>query len=261
MEMKKALRNIFLCMLVCTSIILLQACSSYRNNLPSVDELLEKADKAFISEQYLDALKIYLDESLNQEPVALNNLGYMLITGTGAAKDIPKGLAYYKQAADLGNLTAMDNYILTMLQYPTTYDEVMNALIEGHKKGSSIAETFIENISMHPSIVEIYGNLSPDDIWSFSYDDWRISLEKITVEDGIILKDELLRREKGDFIGDLCYRNIQVLIGYRTEYISENMSVKKPVYGTTRELAYRTYRLDYVENPSVKQTFIFLDNE
>lgn len=225
----------------------------------SVDDLLREAEQAFTSEDYLSALEIYLDDSLKRNPIALNNLGYMLVTGIGADRDIKRGLDYYKQAARLGNSVALDNYISTILQNPTTYDEVIETLRWGHKEGNLIADAFAERLSMHPVVVEIYGNLTLDDIWAFSYNDWRICLEKITVEDGVILKDDLLRGEKGDFVGELCYRDIQVLIGYRTETSLDGKTVKKPVYGTTKELAYRTYRLDYAEDTLVNQTFYTLN--
>ena len=225
----------------------------------SVDDLLQEAEQAFIREDYLSALEIYLDDSLKRNPIALNNLGYMLVTGTGTSKDIKRGLDYYEQAAKLGNSVALDNYVLTILQKPTTYDEIIDTLIWGHKEGSIIADAFVERLSMHPAIVEIYGNLSLDNIWTSPYHDWRIWLDKITVEDSVILKDDLLRGEKGDFVGELCYRDIQVLIGYRTEKSLDGKTVEQPVYGTTQELAYRTYRLDYVEDPLFNQTFFTLD--
>ena len=232
----------------------------FGTNMQSKDDLIKKAEQAFLTEDYIEALKIYKDDSLEDNPVALNNLGYLLSMGLGAEKDIKSGRDYYKESAELGNPVALDNYVRSVLKHPITYDEVLDALIWGHTEKCTVIDEFIENMIMDPEIVERYGNTTQSDFWHLSYHEILDRLKKIKREDGVILKDELSENEKGDFIGELCYRDKQVLIGYRTETQSDGNYVGKPVYGTTQELGYRTYCLDYTDISSNREQFQFRDN-
>lgn len=224
----------------------------------SVDDLLQEAEQAFISEDYLSALEIYLDDSLKRNPIALNNLGYMLVTGTGAAKDIKSGCEHYRQSAKLGNTTALDNYILSKLLYPTTYDELLEALSWGHNEDRPIVETFVEITSLSPQIVNQYGNMDPSEFWE-NYDiSWRTWLKLITVESDDVIDPDILDAGHADFIGERCSRKVKERIGYKTITTSDGLTVLEEVYGLITQLSYKTYRLQYADFLDAQQVFIYL---
>ena len=225
----------------------------------NIDDLLNRAEQAFLCEDYLTVLKIYQEDSLKYNDIALNNLGYLISNGLGAEKDIICGRAYYNQAAELGSYIAFDNYLCSILQHPDTYDEVLEALREGYNKGSTISNDFIESIAMAPKIVEEYGNITPSEFWNYPYFEQIKWLKIITHEGGIVPEDEIVGSPKGDFFGDLYRRQEKELIGYRIRTELDGRTTKEGVYGLIPKLGYKTYYLDYTAGMNEK--FIFLEED
>ena len=231
------------------------------NKKEDVNDLLKTAEEAFLCEDYLTALKIYQDDSLSYNTIALNNLGYLISNGLGAGKDVISGRVYYDQAAKLGSYIAFDNYLCSILLYPNTYDEVLETLEKGYNKGSTISNNFIESISMAPQIVEEYGNVTVSDFWDYPYFEQIKWLKTITHEGEIIPTDEISEIPKGDFYGELYSWKEKELIGYRTKTELDGQTTKEGVYGLVTKLGYKTYYLDYTSGMDGEQKFIFLEDD
>lgn len=247
-------------LIIVLAIIIFGQC---RAKVQSVDELLSQAEQAFLCEKYLETLKIYQDNSLKYNAVALNNLGYMLTTGTGAARDVKSGLDYYNQAAKLGNAIALNNYILTILQYPTTYEEILDALKRGHSEQSPVVDDFIKKTSMSPNIVDVYGNLEPSEFWTLSYLNQIAWLKQITIEADVVPigpDGEISEIRQADFVGEMCSKMENERVGYRTVTTSDGRTVIEEVYGLVTLLGYRTYCLQYVDFLENQQTFLYLEH-
>jgi hypothetical protein len=66
--------------------------------------------------EYSDALLWFNKSAQQNNPVALNNLGFLFSEGFGVKSDSPKAVSYYKRAAELGNLDALNNLALMYAQ-------------------------------------------------------------------------------------------------------------------------------------------------
>lgn len=101
------------------------------DNELSEEELLQKAQDYYATEEYIEAAYKYENEKLDTNPIALNNLAYLYENGLGIAKDLDRATDLYHKAAQLGDAQAKENYISFVLRYPKTYSQVLNALRMG----------------------------------------------------------------------------------------------------------------------------------
>lgn len=108
----------------------------------SEEELLCTAEKYFEMGDYLEVIRIYGNENLETNSIALNNMAYMYENGYGINKDLNKAIELYCAAAKLDASIAMDNYVIFVLQHPKSYWQILNVLQEGCDAGSVQAAKF-----------------------------------------------------------------------------------------------------------------------
>lgn len=225
----------------------------------SIDELLMEAEQEFKIQNFIEAYMIYKDDILKYNTVALNNIGYLFSKGLGVEKNITEGRDYYYRAAVLGNKVALDNYICSILYYPSTYNEIIEALKWGHEGDSLIAEEFVENMQISPEIVELYGNNLVESFWEIPHIKQRGWLKTITVKGEVLPTNEILSNEKSDFIGELCQRKEKQIIGYRRITYSNGQIMRERVYGLVTVAGYQTYYLQDTKYLEKEQIFIVQD--
>lgn len=122
---------------------------NYENSLQIIQlneteyELLEKAEKYFKIDSYIETAHIYNLEKLNTNPIALNNIGYMYENGMLYETNIRKAREYYYKAAKLGNIEAIENYILFSLKYPISIDSTIDVIKFGYENNSYNIKNFL----------------------------------------------------------------------------------------------------------------------
>lgn len=107
-------------------------------------ELLEKAQKYYTIEQYLDAVNIYTLDIMRTDPVAINNLAFMYEHGIFFGENIELAKEMYFHAANLGNKTSLENYVIINLKNPDSINDVIDVLKYGYDNGSKMAYEFLK---------------------------------------------------------------------------------------------------------------------
>ncbi|HQT80676.1 MAG: hypothetical protein B7Z60_01175 [Ferrovum sp. 37-45-19] len=104
------------------------AFKAYKGNAGALQQLKSAADVGdsvaqnwlgsyFREKHEFNNALIWFNKAAQQNnPVALNNLGFLFSEGVGVKADSPKALVYYKRAAELGNLDADNNLALMYAQ-------------------------------------------------------------------------------------------------------------------------------------------------
>ena len=119
-------------------------------NNESEEKLLQSAANYFLTDNYVETIHIYNLDKLENNAIALNNLGYMYEHGLAYGKDIEKAREYYKKASKLGNNEAMENYILFTIKYPLSFDNLLSVLREGYAHNSETVKAFIKSFFYDP---------------------------------------------------------------------------------------------------------------
>lgn len=109
----------------------------------TVENMLIKAEEYYKMEDYLNAINIYNNKELDTNAISLSNLGYFYEHGMGVNKNIQKAKENYQKAKQLGNEDALDNWVICILNYPESYDEVLKCLKEGYDNNSQVTFEFI----------------------------------------------------------------------------------------------------------------------
>ncbi len=110
------------------------------------ERLIKKAEEYFLINDYSKVYEVYKTNKLDTNPLALTNLGYMYENGLGVEVDIDIARKYYYNASLLGDETNINNWIIFVLKYPKSYEEVLSCLDIGCKINSEISSKFIKNI-------------------------------------------------------------------------------------------------------------------
>lgn len=118
--------------------------AKYEEGQYTQEELLERALKYYDVEQYLDVINIYNLDTMETNPIALNNLAYMYEKGIFFSVNIEKAKELYFHASQLGCQTATDNYVIISLQNPNNIDEMLAALKYGYQNNSITVYQYIE---------------------------------------------------------------------------------------------------------------------
>lgn len=121
-----------------------QAYRIVQNN-ETEEELLQSAANYFLTDNYVETIHIYNMDKLENNVIALNNLGYMYEHGLAYGKDIEKAREYYEKANNLGNYDALENYILFTIKYPLSFDNLISVLREGYAHNSETVKSFIKS--------------------------------------------------------------------------------------------------------------------
>lgn len=177
-------------------------------NNETEEELLQSAANYFLTDNYVETIHIYNMDKLENNVIALNNLGYMYEHGLAYGKDIEKAREYYEKANNLGNYDAMENYILFTIKYPLSFDNLISVLREGYAHNSETVKSFIK---------------------SYFYDS-RPSDDEL---DNFINLDDILLQEI------LCYQ-IDYRLKEDTEIIDDGMMGKRVYYETQEDIEYKT---------------------
>lgn len=116
----------------------------YEEGQYTQEELLERALKYYNVEQYLDVINIYNLDTMETNPIALNNLAYMYEKGIFFNVNIEKAKELYFHASQLGCQTATDNFVIISLQNPNNIDELVAALKYGYQNNSIAVYQYME---------------------------------------------------------------------------------------------------------------------
>lgn len=111
----------------------------------SEEELLEIAQKNFLIENYIETLNIYNKEKMKTNAIAISNTAFMYENGIVFKKNIQKARELYKRAAQLGERTAKENWILFNISFPRSYIELIEILKQGYEDKSKIVSEFVES--------------------------------------------------------------------------------------------------------------------
>lgn len=225
----------------------------------SEEALLQKAEKYYLINNYIETIHIYNMEKLNTNAIALSNLGYMYEHGLGYGKDIEKAREYYQKANCLGNKTAMENYVLFTIKYPISFDNLLRVLRGGFEEESEVAYNFIATYLDDPNptkdqIAQImsYDNEKLKEILCYQID----SRLKETTEN---LSDELMVKQVYyETKEDIQYKTLE----YMLDSGEDGIYIKKvPVTISVPVGDLRSYYLDFVFSYNNLTEFILLDSD
>lgn len=188
-----------------------QAYSIVENNATE-EELLQSAANYFLTDNFVETIHIYNMDKLENNAIALNNLGYMYEHGLAYGRDIEKAREYYEKANNLRNYDAMENYILFTIKYPLSFDNLISVLREGYAHNSETAKSFIKSYFYD-------SNPSDDDL------------------EGFINLDDILLQEI------LCYQ-IDYRLKEDTEIIDDGMLGKRVYYEAQEDIEYKTLQYE-----------------
>ena len=93
---------------------------------------------------FYKAFQLLLSGIDNNDPVALNAMGFLCISGTGDYRSVEEGLRYLERAKDLGYMNAYENlafiYRIGIPELKKDMDKAYRYLIEASKMGSLSAK-------------------------------------------------------------------------------------------------------------------------
>ena len=84
-------------------------------------------------------------EKMKTNAIAISNTAFMYENGIVFKKNIQKARELYKRAAQLGERTAKENWILFNISFPTSYIELIEILKQGYEDKSKIVSEFVES--------------------------------------------------------------------------------------------------------------------
>lgn len=141
----------------------------------SDNQLLQKAEKFYKQEEYIQAIQIYEDERLKNNTIALNNLAYIYLYDM-PEKYIINAKECFKRASEIDK-EYLEEYIAITITHPQTYNEVFWLLKRGVDEENKNAERFIyaclENIGKEKEI-------SIKDFCALNYDEMKSILKAAT---------------------------------------------------------------------------------
>ena len=105
------------------------------------EQLLAQAELHYNGNHYESLIELYTSESLLDNPIALNNLGYMYSNGVYFSQNFNTAIHYYELASAKGSSDAVHNLIALKLHSCTTFEEVVDVLNAGYQSGDN--ETFL----------------------------------------------------------------------------------------------------------------------
>ena len=177
----------------------------YEKDEYTQDELLEKAEKYYMIEQYLDSINIYSLDIMKTDPIAINNLAFMYEHGIFFCKNIELAKEIYFHAANLGNKTAIENYVIINLKNPNTISDLVEVLKYGYDNGSEIAYEFLEYFT--------YNDGNPvEKFWDLNiYTQFDILIQATEWEE--ISKDEYDELRHYSDSGEYSFAKVELIIG------------------------------------------------
>lgn len=108
----------------------------------SVEQQFYEAQTYYQAGDYGNAMRIYR-EIQNDHAVAMSNIGYLFAHGLGVVQSTLDASKYYRQAYEMGNEQALQNYISINLTAPAGYAETLEALKYGYDQNSKTAILYL----------------------------------------------------------------------------------------------------------------------
>lgn len=112
----------------------------------SEQQILAQAELYYNGEQYKSVVELYTSDLLLENPIALNNLGYMYSKGIYFDQDFDTAVHYYELASNQGSSDAVHNLIAIQLHSCATFEEVVNVLNTGYNSGDKGTFLFLGSI-------------------------------------------------------------------------------------------------------------------
>lgn len=221
----------------------------------TVEELLEEAQKYYTIGEYAETVHIYNMDIVEQNVVALNNLGYMYEHGIIYGKDIEKAREYYKNAARLGNYDSLENYIIFTIKYPESFENLLNVLEWGYDEKSEIVDQFICSYYSKDDITK-------DDVQEFLQMDYERKIEILKYQIDMRLKEET-EELADEMISENVYYETQERVTYKElpyDILNDGEKYIKrvPVTMTIPVGEVRTYYIDFLFTHEHDTKFIYL---
>lgn len=109
-------------------------------------QLLMQAELYYDGGKYESLVELYSSEALRENPVALNNLGYMYSKGIYFGQNFDVAIQYYENASKKGLNDALHNLVSLKLHNCTTFQEVVDVLRIGYDTNESGTLLFLGSI-------------------------------------------------------------------------------------------------------------------
>lgn len=185
-------------------------------NNETIEELLLDAQKYYSIEEYEQAISIYMMDEVKTNAVALNNLGYIYENGVAYEKNIEKARKYYRNAASLGNLESIENYVIFTIKYPRSFQNLLEVLKFGFEKNSEMVTRFIGSYYSR-------NDISREDVQGFLQMSYERQIELLKYQVTIRLKEE-------------------------TEEIADEMIQEREYFEVEERMLYKTLEYDLQED-------------
>lgn len=109
-------------------------------------QLLMQAELYYNGEKYESLVELYSSEALRENPIAINNLGYMYSKGIHFEQNFDVAIQYYENASKKGLDDALHNLVSLKLHSCTTFQEVVDVLRAGYDSNESGTLMFLGSI-------------------------------------------------------------------------------------------------------------------
>lgn len=109
-------------------------------------QLLMQAELYYNGEKYGSMIDLYSSETLRENPIVLNNLGYMYSKGIYFEQNFDMAIQYYENASKKGLNDALHNLISLKLHNCTTFQDVVDVLRTGYDSNEGGTFLFLSSI-------------------------------------------------------------------------------------------------------------------
>lgn len=203
----------------------------------SVEELLEKAENYYKFKDYLAVIKIYNNEKLGDNPIALYNLAYFYAKGIGVEQDIDKAKELYLRSYSVDS-DYIGGYIAINILNPESIANVRSMITEGIQENDEYTIRYIKAVLYEQYPDELY----TEKTYLEQNDSWRYQLLEKDLIGHYEWKKE--KHEDTDFLRYVTDWERKEKIG-TYEKKTEKGSVICPLYGT---VTYKLYEFKELKN-------------
>ena len=109
-------------------------------------QLLMQAELYYNGEKYESLVELYSSEALRENPIVINNLGYMYSKGIHFEQNFDTAIQYYENASKKGLDDALHNLVSLKLHNCKTFQEVVDVLRAGYDSNESGTLLFLGSI-------------------------------------------------------------------------------------------------------------------
>ncbi len=109
-------------------------------------QLLMQAELYYNGEKYESIVELYSSEALRENPIVINNLGYMYSKGIHFEQNFDVAIQYYENASKKGLDDALHNLVSLKLHNCKTFEEVVDVLRTGYDSNDGGTFLFLGSI-------------------------------------------------------------------------------------------------------------------